>query len=50
VAWVKSLPNARLVTLEGVAHAMWLDDPATLGASIRQFLRGQWPLAASTPP
>ncbi len=49
VAWAKSLPDARLVTIEGAAHAMWLDDPATLGASIRQFLRGQWPLAANTP-
>lgn len=48
VAWVKSLPNARLVTIEGGAHAMWLDDPATVGASIRQFLRGEWPLAANT--
>jgi len=44
VAWVKSLPNARLVTIEGAAHAMWLDDPAKVGASIRQFLRGEWPL------
>jgi len=47
VEWVKSLPNARLVTIEGAAHAMWLDDPATFGASIRQFLRGA---AAFRPP
>jgi pimeloyl-ACP methyl ester carboxylesterase/ketosteroid isomerase-like protein len=43
VNWVKSLPNARLVTIEGAAHALWLDDPARVGASIRQFLRGEWP-------
>lgn len=46
VAWVKSLPDARLVTIEDAAHAMWLDDPALLGASIRQFLRGDWPLVS----
>jgi pimeloyl-ACP methyl ester carboxylesterase/ketosteroid isomerase-like protein len=45
--WAASLPNARLVTIEGAAHASWNDDPATVFASIRQFLRGQWPLAAS---
>lgn len=40
VAWVQSLPNARLVTVEGAAHAVWLDDPAAVGAAIRAFLRG----------
>lgn len=47
VAWVKSLPNARLATIGGAAHAMWLDDPATLGTSIRQFLRDGTALHAS---
>lgn len=41
VEWVKSLPNARLVTVEGAAHAMWLDEPAMVFAAIRQFLRGE---------
>lgn len=44
VAWVKALPNARLVTLEGAAHAVWLDGPAAMGAAIRAFLRGDWPV------
>lgn len=44
VGWVQTLPNARLVTLENSAHAVWLDEPAKLGASIRQFLRGEWPI------
>jgi pimeloyl-ACP methyl ester carboxylesterase/ketosteroid isomerase-like protein len=44
--WASSLPNARLVTVEGAAHPSWLDDPATVFASIRQFLRGEWPLVA----
>jgi pimeloyl-ACP methyl ester carboxylesterase/ketosteroid isomerase-like protein len=40
-AWAASLPNARLVPIEGAAHAMWLDDPAVVFAAIRQFLRGE---------
>ena len=44
--WAASLPNARLVTVEGAAHQSWADDPATVFASIREFLRGQWPLGA----
>jgi pimeloyl-ACP methyl ester carboxylesterase/ketosteroid isomerase-like protein len=40
-AWAASLPNARLVPIEGAAHAMWLDDPAGVFAAIRQFLRGE---------
>jgi len=45
--WAMSLPSARLVTIEGAAHSTWTDDPATVFASIRQFLRGEWPLAAN---
>ncbi|MDQ6802782.1 MAG: alpha/beta fold hydrolase [Acidobacteriota bacterium] len=45
--WSMSLPNARLITIEGAAHASWVDDPATVFASIRQFLRGEWPLAVN---
>jgi pimeloyl-ACP methyl ester carboxylesterase/ketosteroid isomerase-like protein len=44
--WAKSLPNARLVTIEGGAHAMWVDDPLTVFGAIREFLRGAWPLGA----
>jgi len=40
-AWAGSLPNARLVAVEGAAHVMWLDDPAVVFAAIRQFLRGE---------
>lgn len=49
VAWVKSLPDARLITIEGAAHGLWLDDPATMGAAIRAFLRGEWPPIAAAP-
>ena len=44
--WATKLPNARLVTVEGAAHQSWTDDPVTVFASIREFLRGSWPLAA----
>ncbi len=44
--WAATLPNARLVTIRGAAHAAWLDDPVNVFGSIRQFLRGEWPLGA----
>jgi pimeloyl-ACP methyl ester carboxylesterase/ketosteroid isomerase-like protein len=44
--WARSLPNARLVTIDGAAHASWIDHPAKVFAAIRAFLRGDWPLDA----
>ncbi len=44
--WAMSLPNARLITLEGAAHQSWSDDPVTVFSSIREFLRGNWPWGA----
>jgi proline iminopeptidase len=44
--WAMKLPNARLVTVPGAAHAAYLDDPVNVWGSIRQFLRGEWPLGA----
>ncbi len=44
--WAMSAPDARLVTIEGAGHAMWIDDPLTVFGSIREFLRGGWPLGA----
>ena len=44
--WALTLPNARLVTVPGAAHQSWADDPVTVFGSIRQFLRGEWPLGA----
>jgi len=48
-AWAAALPDARLVTLEGAAHAMWADEPVAVLSAIRHFLRGEWPLAAKKP-
>jgi pimeloyl-ACP methyl ester carboxylesterase/ketosteroid isomerase-like protein len=45
--WATQLPNARLITLEGAAHALWLDDPVTTYAAMRAFLRGEWPLGSA---
>lgn len=37
--WARSLPNARLLTVEGAAHQVWMDRPEVLG-QIREFLEG----------
>ena len=50
VLWAATLPDARLVTVGDAAHNAWLDDPATVFGSIRHFLRGEWPLGATSPP
>ena len=44
--WARRLPDARLVTVPGAAHAVYLEDPVVVWGSIRQFLRGEWPLGA----
>jgi pimeloyl-ACP methyl ester carboxylesterase/ketosteroid isomerase-like protein len=44
--WALKLPNARLVTVPGAAHAAFVEDPVTVWGSVRQFLRGEWPLGA----
>jgi pimeloyl-ACP methyl ester carboxylesterase len=43
--WATTFPNARLVTVEGGAHQLWLDDPSIL-ADIDGFLEGKWPARA----
>ncbi len=44
--WAMTLPNARLLTIDGGGHASWLDDPANVFGAIRNFLRLEWPLLA----
>lgn len=46
-AWVAALPDARLVTVPGAAHAAWRDDPVAVFGSIRHFLRGEWPIGSA---
>jgi proline iminopeptidase len=45
-AWAAQLPDARLVTVPGGAHAVWLDDPVTTFGAMRHFLRGEWPVGS----
>jgi pimeloyl-ACP methyl ester carboxylesterase/ketosteroid isomerase-like protein len=44
--WAAELPDARLVSVPGAAHAVWLDDPVAVFGAIRHFLRGEWPLGS----
>jgi pimeloyl-ACP methyl ester carboxylesterase len=40
--WATTFLNGRLITVEGGAHQLWLDDPSIL-AEIDSFLAGKWP-------
>ena len=44
--WALMLPNARLLTIEGVAHAPWIEAPEGVLGPIQTFLDGAWPEAA----
>jgi pimeloyl-ACP methyl ester carboxylesterase len=44
--WVLHLPDARLLTVYGAAHMVWLDAPEVVFAAIEQFLGGDWPRGA----
>lgn len=41
--WAGLLPNARLLTIEDVAHAPWIEAPGEVLEPIRTFLDGAWP-------
>ena len=43
---LRACPNARLLTLDGVAHAPWIERPAVVLDAIATFLDGAWPPAA----
>jgi pimeloyl-ACP methyl ester carboxylesterase len=44
--WAASFPDARLLTMPGVGHFPWLEDPQTFFRAARQFLNGVWPEGA----
>lgn len=46
-AWAAALPNARLLRVDGAAHAPWLDAPAIVLPALETFLSGSWPDAAT---
>lgn len=43
--WATTFPDGRLITVEGGAHQVWLDDPTVL-RDIDEFLAGSWPARA----
>lgn len=44
--WVTSLPDARLLVLDGVRRLPWLEAPEAFFGAVAQFLAGSWPPAA----
>lgn len=46
-AWAAALPGARILRVEGAAHAPWLEAPAVVLPALETFLRGAWPDAAT---
>lgn len=45
-AWATRLPDARLLSLDGVAHAPWIERPDVVLDAVATFLGGAWPAAA----
>jgi proline iminopeptidase len=41
--WARMFSNARLLTLENVAHAPWIEAPEKVFPAIETFLAGAWP-------
>jgi proline iminopeptidase len=48
VDWAASLPNARLLTVEGGCHCPWIEAPDLVFDAVETFLKGGWPEAAQT--
>lgn len=44
--WVRTLPNARLLTLDGIGHFPYLEAPDQFFPAIEAFLAGGWPSTA----
>lgn len=40
--WAANLPDARLITVDGAAHNVWIDEPKVIDW-IDQFFAGKWP-------
>jgi proline iminopeptidase len=41
--WALVLPDARLLTIENVAHAPWIEAPEKVYGPVKTFLEGAWP-------
>jgi pimeloyl-ACP methyl ester carboxylesterase len=44
--WATHLTDARLLTVPGAAHMVWIDAPEVVVSAIDEFLAGGWPAAA----
>lgn len=44
--WSRSLPNARILELDGIGHFPYLESPDVFFLTVDRFLRGEWPAAA----
>jgi proline iminopeptidase len=44
--WAMLLPNAKLISVDNVAHAPWIEAPDRVFGSIESFLDGAWPAVA----
>jgi proline iminopeptidase len=44
--WAATLPNSRLLLLEGIGHFPYLEVPERFFAAADEFLRGRWPEGA----
>jgi proline iminopeptidase len=48
--WGRTLPNARVLELNGIGHFPYLEAPGLFFSAADQFLRGEWPPAARVIP
>lgn len=46
--WAATLPNGRLLLLEGIGHFPYLEAPERFFAAADEFLQGRWPAGAQT--
>ena len=44
--WAATLPEGRLLVLDGIGHFPWAEDPDRFFAAVDAFLRGGWPAGA----
>jgi pimeloyl-ACP methyl ester carboxylesterase len=44
--WAMLLPNARLITLDDVSHAPWIEAADEVSLATQAFLNGEWPESA----
>ena len=44
--WAAAFPDARLLTLRGGGHMLYVDDPDGVVRALTDFLGGSWPAAS----